>query len=90
MIYDQRPDLVIYDAGVDVHRDDRLGRLSLTDEGLYARDRYVLEQTAAQGIATACVVGGGYSEDRNLLPQRHAALFRAAAEIFAELHAPRC
>ena len=28
------PDLVLYDAGVDAHIDDKLGRLSLTDRGL--------------------------------------------------------
>ncbi|MEM8726380.1 MAG: histone deacetylase [Pseudomonadota bacterium] len=39
-----RPDLVFYQAGVDPHRDDKLGRLALTDEGLLARDRYVVEQ----------------------------------------------
>ena len=30
-----RPDLVLYDAGVDPHVDDDLGRLSLTDRGWY-------------------------------------------------------
>ncbi|MGB0498624.1 MAG: histone deacetylase, partial [Rubricella sp.] len=37
-----RPDLVFYNAGVDVHRDDKLGRLALTDEGIRARDAFVL------------------------------------------------
>jgi len=38
-----QPDVVLYDAGVDVHHDDRLGYLSLSSDGLYARDRYVLD-----------------------------------------------
>ncbi|MGC5198799.1 histone deacetylase family protein, partial [Aphanothece microscopica] len=34
-----QPDLVLYNAGVDPHREDRLGRLCLTDQGLMNRDR---------------------------------------------------
>lgn len=33
------PDLVLYDAGVDVHEDDSLGHLCVTDEGIYRRDK---------------------------------------------------
>ena len=33
MVTTFRPDLVIYDAGVDPHVQDELGRLDLTDEG---------------------------------------------------------
>jgi acetoin utilization deacetylase AcuC-like enzyme len=77
-----RPDLVLYDAGVDVHGGDRLGRLSLTDRGLLERDTMVLEACVGRGIATACVIGGGYSHDHQLLAARHATLHRAAAAVF--------
>jgi len=73
-----RPDLVIYDAGVDVHRDDRLGRLALSTDGLYARDALVLNAARQRGIPIACVVGGGYDDARERLPARHEMLFRAA------------
>ena len=36
-----KPDLVLYDAGVDPHKDDSLGRLALTDEGLLRRELQV-------------------------------------------------
>lgn len=36
-----RPDLVLYDAGVDPHAGDSLGRLCLTDSGLFRRDLMV-------------------------------------------------
>ena len=39
-----RPSLVLYDAGVDVHKDDQLGKLKLTDGGIAMRDRYVINQ----------------------------------------------
>ena len=37
-----KPDLVLYDAGADTHQEDRLGKLAMTDTGLYRRDRMVL------------------------------------------------
>lgn len=75
------PDLVLYDAGVDPHRDDLLGKLALTDSGLYRRDRYVMEQCLAQRIPVACVIGGGYSKDIDALARRHAIVHRAAGEV---------
>ncbi|ESA34795.1 histone deacetylase [Leptolyngbya sp. Heron Island J] len=77
-----KPDLVLYDAGADPHRDDRLGKLALTDEGLYRRDRYVLETCAQARCPVACVIGGGYGKDMNALIYRHSYLHRAASEIY--------
>jgi acetoin utilization deacetylase AcuC-like enzyme len=77
-----RPDLVLYDAGVDPHRDDKLGKLALTDKGLYQRDSYVLENCVSRGIPVACVIGGGYDTDIDRLAQRHSLVHQAATEIF--------
>ena len=58
-----RPDLVLYDAGVDPHKDDLLGKLALSDAGLVpARLDYVLATCLAARIPVACVIGGGYSQ----------------------------
>ncbi len=76
-----RPDLVFYNAGVDPHRDDRLGRLSLSDAGLAARDRYVLATCREAGAAVAGVIGGGYGHDEEALALRHAHLHREAAKL---------
>jgi acetoin utilization deacetylase AcuC-like enzyme len=73
------PDLVFYNAGVDPHRDDRLGRLCLTDAGLMARDRYVVAQARARGIPLVAVIGGGYTADVEALAGRHALVFEALA-----------
>lgn len=78
-----QPDLVLYDAGVDVHRDDRLGYLNLTDSGLYQRDGYVLSACRAREIPVAAVIGGGYDRDIAALAARHAQLHRAAADVLA-------
>jgi acetoin utilization deacetylase AcuC-like enzyme len=73
------PDIVFYNAGVDPHRDDRLGRLSLTDAGLLARDRFVVSQARGRGIPLVAVIGGGYTSDVEALAQRHALVFEALA-----------
>ena len=75
------PDLVVYNAGVDPHRDDRLGRLALSDDGLARRDTYVLGEARRRGLPLAGVVGGGYAHDENALAARHAILFRSMAEL---------
>jgi acetoin utilization deacetylase AcuC-like enzyme len=80
-----RPDLVPYDAGVDPHKEDLLGKLALSDAGLYRRDHYVLATCLAAGIPVACVIGGGYSHDIDALAQRHSLVHRAATEVFAQI-----
>ncbi len=77
------PDIVFYNAGVDVHADDRLGRLSLTDAGIAARDRLVLSIFRGKGVPVCGVIGGGYSRDIDVLARRHANLHREAAALFA-------
>lgn len=75
------PDLVFYNAGVDPHRDDRLGRLALTDAGLLARDRFVIEQARRRRIPLVAVIGGGYTNDIEALAARHAIVFEAMAAL---------
>lgn len=77
-----QPDLVFYDAGVDVHQDDRLGHLALTDEGIYQRDHLVISTLRAQGIPLACVIGGGYAACNRLLAYRHSQVHRAAKRVW--------
>lgn len=60
-VWASRPELVLYQAGADPYRDDQLGGLSLTVDGLEARDRRVLEGCAARGIPSVVTLGGGYA-----------------------------
>lgn len=78
------PELVLYDAGVDPHIEDRLGKLALTTDGLHARDSYVIRSCLSAGIPIACVIGGGYDRDIDRLARRHCTLHRAADELFHE------
>lgn len=72
------PDLVFFNAGVDPHADDKLGRLSLSDEGLARREAFVLGSCLERGVPVAGVIGGGYDADIDRLAHRHALLHRAA------------
>ena len=68
-----RPQLVLYQAGVDPYAGDRLGRLSLTRDGLVRRDRLVANLLAERGIPFASTVGGGYGDDALEIAERHVA-----------------
>lgn len=74
-----KPDIVFYNAGVDPHEEDRLGRLSLTNEGIRARDRMVISHFRGRGVPLVGVIGGGYAHDVDELAERHAMLFETAA-----------
>jgi len=76
-----RWDIVFYNAGVDGHTEDRLGRLSLSDDGLGARDAMVIGHFRALGIPVCGVIGGGYSTDVAALAARHAILFEVASDF---------
>lgn len=55
-----QPELVIYLAGADVFKGDRLGRLCLTKAGIGARDRLVLSRCREAGVPVAVTMAGGY------------------------------
>ena len=79
VLADFAPDLVLYQAGVDPHIDDKLGRLSLTDAGLEARDRFVVREARRLGLPVASALGGGYGDDVRAVAARHAASMLAMA-----------
>lgn len=79
-----KPDLVFYDAGIDVHLGDRLGKLGLSDRGLFCREMQVLSTCVAQGYPVACVIGGGYADDLNALVYRHSLLHRVASDVYRQ------
>ncbi|MGL5806807.1 MAG: histone deacetylase family protein [Xenococcaceae cyanobacterium] len=85
LLSQEKPDLVFYDAGVDPHVGDRLGKLSLTDLGIYRRDMLVLSTCLAAGYPVASVIGGGYADDLQALVYRHSLLHRAAKTIYRKV-----
>jgi len=55
------PELLFYLAGADPYEGDRLGRLSVTREGLAERDRIVFGEARRAGVAVAVSMAGGYA-----------------------------
>jgi len=82
---DFRPELILFQAGVDAHEGDKLGRLALTDAGLEARDLYVAGAARARGVPVASALGGGYGADRMAVARRHARTMVALAREFSAL-----
>ncbi|WPC04481.1 histone deacetylase [Pseudomonas benzenivorans] len=80
-----QPDIVLYDAGVDVHQGDALGYLQLSDQGLAARDETVIRHCLGRDIPVMGLIGGGYDQDRAALARRHGILHHSAARVWAEL-----
>jgi len=85
LLEEVRPDLVFFNAGVDPHVDDRLGRLALTGQGLWRRERLVLQTCLGAGVPVAGVIGGGYAPGLEQLVRLHAILHRVASELFRRL-----
>ncbi len=81
LLTQQSPDLVIYDAGVDVWEHDPLGRLNISLEGIRKRDRLVIEACLRKNIPIATVIGGGYEDNRMALAKRHAIVIEEAYSI---------
>ena len=74
------PDLVIYDAAVDVHARDKLGLLQMTSGGIEARDRYILSHFKKRQIPIATTMGG-YGETSEEVAKRHYIIFKVVGSI---------
>ncbi|MEZ5817859.1 MAG: histone deacetylase [Hyphomicrobiaceae bacterium] len=77
-----RPDLVLYLAGVDPLRQDKLGRLSLTHDGLAERDSMVFEMCRRRGFPVSIAIGGGYAVPIEESVAAYANTFRVARQVF--------
>ena len=74
-------DFVFYIAGVDIHFNDRLGKLKISDEGIKLRDELVVENFFSKRIPFCGVLGGGYNKDFNKLVELHSYLHQSCAKL---------
>ena len=74
-------DYVFYIAGVDIHFNDRLGKLKISDEGIRERDELVTKNFFSKGIPLCGVLGGGYNKDFNKLVELHSILHQSCAKL---------
>jgi len=76
-------DFVFYVAGVDIHKDDKLGKLNITTEGIKKREKMVINNFYKNKIPLCGVLGGGYNKDFNHLVYLHSILHRTCHEILS-------
>lgn len=82
LLDDVRPDLVLYQGGVDPLGSDRLGRLALSEDGLVARDRLVATLARERGAALASTPGGGYGDDVAALARLHVRVILTLGQLW--------
>ncbi|WDI33238.1 histone deacetylase [Hyphococcus flavus] len=81
-VWEFKPDIVLYQAGVDPLKEDRLGRMALTHEGLMARDRLVLSECKKRGLPVSIAIGGGYANPIDASVAAYANTWRAAKDVW--------
>ena len=74
-------DYVFYIAGVDIHFNDRLGKLKISDEGIKKRDEIVTQNFYSRGVPLCGVLGGGYNKDFKKLVELHSILHQSCAKL---------
>ena len=79
LLHELNPDLVLYDAGVDIWQEDGLGKLDISWQGIEKRDHIVLKRCLANNTSVATVIGGGYDRDHQRLAKRHGIVIEQAA-----------
>ena len=77
-----KPDFIFYLAGVDVLKNDKLGRLGLSLNGCKDRDCFVLKLCKKNAIPVQVSMGGGYSIHLKDIINAHSNTFELAQEIF--------
>lgn len=77
LVREHRPDLVCYVAGADPYRQDQLGSLRLSKEGLAERDRIVVEACTRLDAPLFLVLAGGYARSVDDTVQIHLQSVRA-------------
>jgi acetoin utilization deacetylase AcuC-like enzyme len=82
-----KPELVVFVAGADPYREDQLGGLQLTFEGLMERDRLVLRTALAHQIPVAIVLAGGYAESVEDTITIHANTAAVARDVWTKIKA---
>lgn len=62
LIQHVKPDILLYLSGVDILESDKLGRLSVSKQGIRKRDSFVFQTAKNENIPVAVSMGGGYAE----------------------------
>jgi len=74
-------DFVFYVAGVDIHKNDKLGKLNISTEGIIEREKMVIKNFYKNNVPLCGVLGGGYNKDFDHLVYLHSILHRTCHGI---------
>ena len=80
-IKDFQFDFVFYVAGVDVHFEDRLGKLNITETGIKKREELVINNFFKKNIPLCGVLGGGYNHNFEQLINLHSVLHETCKKV---------
>ncbi len=72
------PQFILYQAGVDILESDKFGRINISFNGCKQRDEIVYEFASKNSIPVTATMGGGYSEDINIIIEAHINTFISA------------
>lgn len=82
LIGEVKPDFLFYISGVDILKTDKLGKLSVSKEGCYLRDKFVFEQARKHKLPIVVSMGGGYSPRIADIVEAHCNTYRLANEMY--------
>ncbi|SFB11193.1 histone deacetylase family protein [Algoriphagus aquimarinus] len=82
ILKDFSPDFIIYQSGVDVLESDKLGRLSMSIDGVKNRDSMVLNLAKSLQVPIMCCMGGGYSANVAKIVEAHTQVYRLAQDLY--------
>lgn len=83
VIEEFQPDFIFYQCGVDILESDKLGKLSVTQNGIRLRDEFVLNTARKRNLPVVCSMGGGYSKDVRDIVNAHMHVFRLGHQLFS-------
>jgi acetoin utilization deacetylase AcuC-like enzyme len=77
-----RPGFAFFLSGTDILASDKFGKLKVTPEGCRQRDEMVFRMLQQHNIPCVVAMGGGYSEDVNIIVEAHCNTFRMAKAVY--------
>ncbi len=76
------PDIILYQHGSDMLKEDAFGRLSMTLSGLAQRDRFVFNEAKQRGIPVSLGQGGGYAKPIEVTVEAHIQTYSILKDVY--------
>lgn len=76
------PDIILYQHGSDMLKEDAFGRLSMSLSGLAQRDRFVMSESKQRGIPVSLGQGGGYAKPIEITVEAHIQTYSILKDVY--------